>query len=234
MSSSRVTIVHRACRIAAAAALFLGLARGPADAAGEPGKDAPAADQGAAPAAPNLPAYEVEGFRSARFGMTEAEIRKAIAADFKVADKAITREVNAAEQTAILNVTVPDLLSEAGPAHISYVFGYSRHQLIYVNVLWNAPKKDGAATNALLGPAAALRSYFMAYSFRPEGLVRDATLSDGSLVLLQGADGKGRAVTLITGETAGPGATEHQWYLRLSYIENPGQPDIFRIKPGAF
>lgn len=230
---------HRRRRsIAAAAALILGLALGTTAATAQT-KEAPAAPGPTAPAptAP-LPPYEVDGFRSAHFGMTEADVRKAIAADFKAADSAIARDLNTIEQTAILTVTVPDLLAEAGPARVSYVFGYTRHRLIYVNVLWAQPKKDGGA-NSLLGPAAALRNYFLGYSFRAEGLLRDVSLSDGSLLLFQGSDNKGRTVALATGEAVAQGEAtaagpDRQWYLRLSYIENPSQPDVFRIKPGTF
>jgi hypothetical protein len=191
------------------------------------GESAPAAT------APNAPAYAVEGFRSARFGMSEADVRKAIAADFKLTDKVITRDTNPVEHTTILTVSVPDLLAEAGPARVSYIFGYARHQLIYVNVVWVAPKKEGAG-NSLAPAAAALRNYFLAYSFKPEGQLRDVTLNDGSVLLFQGADQKNRTVSLVTGEGPGESGTDRQWVLRLSYIENPTQPDVYRIKPGTF
>src|SRR5882672_7930121 len=90
--------------------------------------------QSAEPAATAAAPYASEGFRSARFGMTEADVRKAIAADFKIDDKTIGRESNDVERTVFLTVTVADLLSGAGPARISYIFGYSKHQLIQVNL----------------------------------------------------------------------------------------------------
>jgi hypothetical protein len=221
------TLIWRSAAVLAAVLLPL---RANAVAAQTAKETAPATQEEQQPAPP----YAVDGFRSARFGMTEAEIRKAIAADFKLADKAIAREVNPIEQTAILTIKVPDLLPDAGPAQVSYIFGYTRHQLIYVNVLWAAPKKDNAP-NPLLTPATSLRNYFLGYSFRPEGLLRDVAMKDGSVVLFQGIDQKGRAVSLVTGEaTDGPAGAERQWVLRLSYVENPAQPDVYRIKPGAF
>ncbi len=187
--------------------------------------------------AAQTPAYSVEGFRSARFGMSEAEVRKAIAADFKLDDKAITRETNPLERTTILAATVADLLPGAGPGRITYIFGFTKHQLIQVNVLWTAPKKEGAA-NSLGAPGATLRNYFLGYSFKPESAVRDKALPDGSVLLFQGADEKGRAVALVTGEgvieDARSKTNEAQWYLRLSYVEDPANPDVYRLKPGSF
>jgi hypothetical protein len=198
----------------------------------------PAASSAPASSAPAAPAYSADGFRSARFGMSEAEVRKSIAADFKVDDKAITRETNETERTVFLTVTAPDLLSGAGPARVSYIFGFTKHQLIQVNLLWSQAKKD-KEPNALIGPATMLRNYFFGYSFKPESIVRDTTAGDGSVVLFQAADQKGRAVSLAVGEgiiDTGRGTTSDkpEWYLRLSYVENPATPDIYRIKPGAF
>jgi hypothetical protein len=199
-----------------------------------PSASTPLKPQGLAP-----PAYHVEGFRSAKFGMSEAEVRKAIASEFKVDDKTISRNINATEQTTILSVTIPNLLTGAGPARVSYIFGHTRRQLIQVNVLWSAPKNDKVVESPLAGPGAALRNYFLGYGFQSEGLIRDVALADGAVLLFQGVDQKNRAVMLMTGEGLVSDAprragTETQWYLRLSYIENPVKPDVFRIKPGTF
>src|SRR4051812_37590361 len=168
-----------------AAAVLMGcLAHGPADAQ--------------APAEPGTPAYSAQGFRSAHFGMSEADVRKAIAADFKLDDKAIARETNQLERTTILAATVPDLLAGAGPARVTYIFGFNRHQLIQVNVLWTAAKKEGAASS-LGAPGASLRNYFLGYAFKAEP-ARDKVLPDGSVLLFQGADEKGRVIALIAGE----------------------------------
>src|SRR4051812_34228732 len=180
-----------------------------------------AAAQAPAEQAP-APAYSVQGFRSAHFGMSEADVRKAIAADFKLDDKAIARETNQLERTTILAATVPDLLAGAGPARVTYIFGFNRHQLIQVNVLWTAAKKEGAASS-LGAPGASLRNSFLGYAFKTEP-ARDKVLPDGSVLLFQGADEKGRVIALIAGEgvieDARSKANEPQWYLRLSYVED--------------
>src|SRR5579864_1917738 len=107
-----------------AAALFAAfLLMPPAAPAAEP--EPPAAPAPAAPAAPAAQPLHVEGFRSAHWGMAEAQVRAAIAKDFKVTPDKIKSEENLAERTQVLSVLVPDLLEGAGPARASYIFGYS-------------------------------------------------------------------------------------------------------------
>src|SRR4051812_45699981 len=156
-----------------------------------------AAAQAPAEQAP-APAYSVQGFRSAHFGMSEADVRKAIAADLKLDDKAIARETNQLERTTILAASVPDLLAGAGPARVSYIFGFNKQKLIQVNILWTAAKKEGAVSS-LGGPGATLRNYFLGFAFKGES-ARDKVLPDGSVLLFQGGDEKGRIVALLAGE----------------------------------
>src|SRR5271157_3878925 len=56
-----------------------------------PSDQAPAetATPPAAPAEPVTPPVVIDGFRSAHFGMAEAEVRKAITADFKLSGTAV-------------------------------------------------------------------------------------------------------------------------------------------------
>src|SRR5881394_2384805 len=95
-------------------------------------------DQAAAPA-PNseaVEAFQVEGFRSARWGMTDAQIKAAIRKDFNLGPEAVQSEENPSERTAVLSVTVPDLLEGAGKARVSYILGHTTKKLIQVNIVW--------------------------------------------------------------------------------------------------
>src|SRR5580693_1386206 len=95
--------------------------------------------QAAAPSdqAPVAPPVVIDGFRSAHFGMTEAEVRKAIETDFKLTGSAVRPGDNPVERTHLLSVTVPDLVPDSGKAVIDYVLGYKSHSLIEVNVTWS-------------------------------------------------------------------------------------------------
>jgi len=186
---------------------------------------------------PNAPAYSVDGFRSAHFGMSEEEVRGAIRTDFKIPDGRILKETNPTERTNAFTITVPNLLPGAGPARLTYIFGYRSKRLIHVNAIWTGPKPPEGQQNDLLGAALALRNYFLSFSFEREGLVHDAQLADGAVLLFQGSDREGRTVQLIAGtarERRDNKKPESEQVIRLSYIENLKSPDIYRIPPGSF
>ena len=79
---------------------------------------------------------KVEGFRSARFGMTEKEVHRAIYKDFRISKKNVERQVHPTEKTVNLGILVEDLLPQSGPAKAYYVFGYKSRRLIQVNIVW--------------------------------------------------------------------------------------------------
>jgi hypothetical protein len=187
----------------------------------------------------------VDGFRSARFGMTEAQVREAIKADFKVADAAIKATKHPVEQTRVLQVVARDLVGSSGEAQIAYVLGVKSKTLIQVNVLWSAG--DSAAAETVMGVANALRDYFQAEAsrFKKDSLTANARLPDGRIVVFRGADEKGRVIELIlavapsaapapapAAGTAAPRPVGVQ--LRLTYVLSPENPDIHRIQPGNF
>ena len=76
----------------------------------------------------------IDGYRSAHFGMNEAEVKKAIKADFSVDDPA--KALNETERTAALLVRGKTLVPDSPPATVSYIFGATTAKLIQVNVVW--------------------------------------------------------------------------------------------------
>ncbi|HEX2891261.1 hypothetical protein [Vineibacter terrae] len=183
----------------------------------------------------------IDGFRSARFGMTEAQVREAIRQDFKLADAAIKATKHPVEQTRVLQVVVRDLVGSSGEAQVAYVLGVKSKTLIQVNVLWTAA--DTAAAETVMGVANALRDYFQAEAsrFKKDSVTANARLPDGRIVVFRGADEKGRAIELIlavapsSAPAAGPAAPRPVGVqLRLTYVLSPENPDIHRIQPGNF
>jgi len=97
---------------------------------------AAAADQGAPeseveqgavkeqPSPPIRPPATIEGFRQARFGMSEEQARQAIRKDFPTAAAKLGITIHPSEKTTVLSLTVDDLLPHTGNARISYIFGY--------------------------------------------------------------------------------------------------------------
>ena len=185
-------------------------------------------------------AASVEGFRSARFGMTEAEVRKALRKDFQIKDSEIVRSENAVEKTTALQITVNDLLPDSGPANIGYVFGYRSRHLIQVNVVWGALEPKPTTEN-LTATASILRGYFLGQGFAPDRVITKAQLDDGSVIEFRGIDDKGRMALLVfsnIGQDSGAaneGAPAQQALsLRLSYILDADKPDVFKVQKGAF
>jgi len=208
----------------------------------------PAPPTGGAPAAPSaaeVTPYQVEGFRSAKFGMDEAAVKRAIQADFNVKESTISKEVNPVDRTTILSITAKDVLPEISVARIHYIIGYSHKKLFQVVLVWGAGASETTPTNtSVLGGAQELLNYFVGQSFKPENRIVNAQLSDGNALLFQGVDEKGRVVQLQygtvpepprKGETPDPTKTPARLpYGRLVYVEDPKNLDVFRIKPGQF
>jgi hypothetical protein len=233
----RPTTPARRARLLPLAALLAVIT--PFSAAGQ----TPPATTPAPPAATDESASEasVEGFRSARFGMTEAQLRAAIKSDFKLADAAIRASVHPVEQTRVLQVTVRDLVASGGEAQIAYVLGFRSKTLVQINVLWSAADTAGAET--VVATANALRDLFVnqaqAGRFKKDSITVNATLPDGRVVVFRGADEQKRTVELIlaaapTGPATPGAARQVGAQLRLMYIQSPDNPDINKLKPGQF
>ncbi|MBF0563137.1 MAG: hypothetical protein HQL37_14255 [Alphaproteobacteria bacterium] len=186
------------------------------------------------------PAANVDGFRSAKFGMDESAVRKAIVADFGLKDDKVHRDVHPTEKTTVVTIAVEGLLPDTGPAVVTYILGFHAQKLTQINVLW--PQAN--ATN-LAGAAMTLRNHFLGQEFRPDSVVANAQLADGGLLAFRGIDQKGRMVIVHLQSTqahddpkdkgAKPdSAKAPEGYLRLSYIETPDKPDVFTLQPGQF
>lgn len=203
---------------------------------------------GIAPLAPNageIKPYDVEGFRSAKFGMDEAAVKRAIAADFNVKESTISKEINPIDRTTVLTITAKDVLPEIPVARVHYIVGYSQKKLFQVVLMWGAGVSETAPTSTgVLGGAQELLNYFLGQSFKPENRIINAQLSDGNTLLFQGTDEKGRVVQLQYGtvpEASRAGEKPDDTkpppripFGRLVYVEDPKNLDIFKIKPGQF
>lgn len=192
-------------------------------------------------------AYEVLGFRSAKFGMAEEDTRKAIIRDFSVKSEAVKEEENPIVKTRMLLVEVSNLLPKSGKAQVFYVFGYESHNLMQVIINWSKDVDPTLTPAILAGNSNLLLSYFEGQQFKAGSVRVNDPLPNGRGVLVfRGADVKGHGVVLtLSGrinertETDNGGEKRPQKELiperlELSYIADPNNPDIFRIAPGQF
>jgi hypothetical protein len=193
-------------------------------------------DAGALPAGPpmTMPAT-IEGFRHARFGMNEQQVRQSIGADFPNA--AITRTVQPSEKTTILSVTVANLLPDTGNAEISYILGYRSKKLVQVNLVWTSDR-SAAGDQGLVGAANSLRDYFMAQHYKPDSTVANRQVAEHTIIVFRASDLDGRTVLLVLSGTPTTAHAAKQAQppltLELAYIEDASHPDIFRIGQGQF
>ena len=178
----------------------------------------------------------VNGFRSAKFGMKERDVIKAIKKDFGIGKNQVSRKVHPNEKTVTLGIKVKKLLPESGTAKVFYILGYKSKSLIHINVIWGKPVTKNPNAESVVATANQLRNHFAQKKYQKEGFALNAQLSEGIILVFQGKDRKGRAARLLL---SNPKAekdkkTDKNIALTLSYIEKPQDPDVFRIKDGDF
>lgn len=203
---------------------------------------APAAAQGAT--APSL--HQVNGFRSARFGMSMAQVRQAVAQDFKAPADAVSEVGNPAEGTRAMVVRLNALEPGPGAAVVSYIFNQQAQQLRHINVVWQsgaAPSEAQRNQYAVAGVQ--LTRYFRELGWKPEGSVSAVANGPGSILLFAGIDPKNAMVEVVASGialSAGPNgqpaaAPSGPAQLRVSYASTvPARPVVPgpALQPGAF
>jgi len=189
--------------------------------------------------------YEVTGFRDARFGMTEQEVRAAVKKSFAVKDADIKAAPNPTEGTTLLIARVESLDPGPGPAAITYIFGNKSKKLIQVNVIWGDEEAKPADANAIVGGGTRLARYFEQFAWRKDATRVGVPVGDNTVVLFAGEDEKKGAVrVLVDGvkyqvnrEGNQPSASPEPKgppKLVINYIADRETPDIAKIEPGKF
>jgi hypothetical protein len=205
-----------------------------------------AAPETQAPAAAPTPSYQITGFRSAKFGMTQAQVRAAAAADFGAAIK-ITENGNPAEGTTALQLDVAHLDPGPGAAQVTYIFGATSHTLAHVNVVWvTGPEPTADERAGIVTAAIQLAHYFQTLPEPLKASLAAQPIGPNGLMLFAGVDQQGAGIEVaaegisyqVTAKsddkkTDSP-APKGPALLRISYIRNVANPDIIHIKPGAF
>jgi hypothetical protein len=197
---------------------------------------------GLAANAQDLPKYEVTGFRDARFGMTEPEVRAAIKKSFAAKDEDIKTGSNPTEGTTLLSTRVNSLDPGPGPTIVTYIFGNKSKKLIQVNVAWGEDAPNDA--NAIIGAGARLERYFQSFSWRKDTTRMGVPVGENTVVLFAGEDEKKGAVRVIIDgvkyqmhregkETSSPDPKGPP-KLVINYIADRENPDIAKIEPGKF
>jgi hypothetical protein len=195
----------------------------------------------AALALPGRPTFAqdaaVLGFRSARFGMTEEEVRSAIEKDFGLEGDEVEVTVPDLPRTPILRVRVDNLIEETGPAVVNYVLGYKSQRLFRVNVVWGTPVDPNTTAATINKVSTLLQQYFEGQNFPAENVTRRLRINNNTVMLLRAADLEGRTVALLLQQAQVQAEGEEvRWayLLRLSYILDPENLDVYQLEPGDF
>lgn len=173
--------------------------------------------------------HRVTGFRSARFGMNEEELRAAIVHDFAPAADALQTVENPAEGTRALVVRLAALEPGPGAATVSYILGAVSHRLTHVNVVWSTgDTPDEALRQRMVDAGGRLARYFQQLGWRP-GATTSRLAPDGSYaVLFAGVDAQDAALELkisgVTTQRRGQAAVTPKGpaVLRVAYYATTG------------
>jgi len=205
-----------------------------------PGFERAGADTATNPAAaPAAAQATVDGFRSARFGMDQAQVEQTISTDFHLSGKQLQMGTDPQTLTPTITVEVPGLFAGLGKAMVSYVMGYQSHRLIQVIVAWDARVDTANNGEALIHGSSLLQSYFLHENFPVAQVVVNRLMSDGDLIVFRGQDTNGHLVVLaMQGILAKPDHNHKSVFtpkaLTIGYVADPGKPDIFSVPKGAF
>jgi hypothetical protein len=236
----KVSLINAFCCLVVALAITPALAQGTKQKGGvpKPAEQAPAV--AVTPSAADTSGdskISVEGFRSAKFGTTEADVRSAIGKDFGLKPEAIKTQDNPAELTHSLLVTVPDLLPNGGGAEVSYVFGYKSKSLIQVGAAWSKATDSAMTPERLFSNANILRAHFLGEGFKPETVAVNTPVN-GGLLMFRGSDAKDHTVMLLLQGTFETKDNNQRVLtptgLLLFYIADAKSPDVFKLPPGQF
>jgi hypothetical protein len=207
------------------------------------GPPAAAAPVGAAPAASTETAAAddkakaIDGFRSAKFGMNEADVRAAITKDFNPKADAVKSQDNPSELTHSVLLAVPELLPNGGTAELSYVFGYKSKSLIQVGAVWSKGTDPAMTAEKLFSNANILRAHFLSEGFKPDSIAVNMPVN-GGIVMFRGSDAKDRSVILLLQGTFETKENNQRVLtptsLLLFYVADAKSPDVFKLPPGQF
>lgn len=189
------------------------------------------------PAGEDKAAKAIDGFRSAKFGMNEADVRAAMTKDFNAKPDAIKIQDNASELTRSLLLSVPEQLPNGGTAELSYVFGYKSKSLIQVGAVWSKGTDTAMTPEKLFSNANILRAHFMGEGFKPDSIAVNMPVA-GGIVMFRGSDAKDRSVILLLQGTFENKENNQRVLtptsLLLFYVADAKSPDIFKLPPGQF
>ena len=108
-----------------------------------------------------------------------------------------------------------------------------------VNVRWGAGASKNFKGQSIVDTANILRDHLNKKKYIDEGFALNGQISPTQLMVFRGSDKKARMNTLLLTTPMGkkgenPKIKEEKISLTLSYIADPGNPDVLSIEEGMF
>ncbi len=177
----------------------------------------------------------IDGFRSAKFGMNEKQVIRAIAKDFKISNKKVERLMVSSVKTKVLIIHTSKLIELGGPADIVYVLGYKSKKLIGINIDWGKGVSDNFDPNDLVSACNVLTKYFAKKRYKDEGYAVNLKISDTEIIAFRGQDKKGRGIYLVLktpkmGKETNKKRDRKNMSLVLHYFDDVKKRDVYEVK----
>lgn len=181
--------------------------------------------------------YRTTGYRSATFGMDEAQVRAAASRDFGVPPGRPVARVDERSGERRIALSVPGLEPGPGNAQVTYILAPGTGRLRAVEVAWRTAP---GAEQALVDASAALVADFLGHSWKLFTTVRGLPAAPGRLIAFAGGDEEGGGVEVQLagvryrlqaeqGLVEGPAASGPA-ILRVLYAQQVAQPDLAQIR----
>ena len=181
----------------------------------------------------------IKGFRSARFGMTEKQVRKAISKDFGKLAKTIKKKVHPTDKTVGIPVNANNLVSDEGTSRISYILGYKTKKLIQINIGLGFPYEKSKSIASVVSAGNLIRGHFLKKNYPKEGMVVNARINEQTVLVFRAIDEKNAGIVLTLQTSEIPPKDDKKKAktvarLQLYYIKDVKEADIFKLKESAF
>jgi hypothetical protein len=188
--------------------------------------------------------YDVTGFRDARFGMTEQEVRARARDSFDAKDDEMTVTVNPTDGTTKLIVHVAMLEPGLGEGRVEYFFGYKSQRLIQINVVWGLDTNPPHNNSAMIAGAARLQRYFLGFTWASRSVRAGVPIDDSTVLVFNGDDKRSGTVSVVLEGVrydVGPNGVVRFYPERLSppklvvsYVADRNASDVRSVVRGAF
>jgi hypothetical protein len=188
--------------------------------------------------------YDVNGFRGARFGMTEQEVRAAARDAFGAKDDEMTVTVHPTDGTTKLIVHVLMLEAGLGEGRVEYFFGYKSRRLIQINVAWGLDTNPPLNNSAMIAAAARLQRYFLGFTWAKQSVRAGVPIDDRAVLVFSGDDKRSGTVSVVLEGVRydiGPNGVVRYYPERLSpprlivsYVADRAEADVRTVGRGAF